>query len=389
MIVMGNAIVSNIGKEMMLPIPLFILMGYFVLVSEIGQDVYKVAHIWLGRLPGGLAQATTVACAGFAACTGDSLGAAATMSSISFPILDKYKYDQRLSTACVAVGGTLGILIPPSIPMITYGFLTSASIGSMFIAGIIPGILVCVCLMVTTGFLCARNPLLGPKSEEKYTLKQKIGSVNAGVWGVLALFLLIIGGLYFGVFTPSEAGAIGAGGAFVITIGRRKLNRKNLYKALKGAGQITCFLFTMIAGAMIFQIMLVMAGFMAQMQSIMSNLEVSPYVVLFVIIVIWLVMGMFMDQMATQLLTVPIFAPIIVDLGFDLIWFGIIAIIISEIGIISPPVGMNCFVVSGTTGVPAREIFKGVIPYCVALLVACALMIVFPEIVLFLPERMS
>jgi tripartite ATP-independent transporter DctM subunit len=223
----------------------------------------------------------------------------------------------------------------------------------------------------------------------KYTLKQKFQCINAGVWCVIGLFLLIISGLYFGIFAPSEAGAIGAAGAFFITIGRRKLTRKSLYAALKGAGQITCFLFTMIAGAMIFQTMLVMAGFMTKMQSMMGSLDISRYAVLLVIIVIWLVMGMFMDQMATQLLTVPIFAPIVANLGFDLIWFGIIAIIISEIGIISPPVGMNCFVVSGTTGVSAREIFKGVLPYCATLLVACTLMVVFPQIILFLPTRMG
>ena len=388
LVVIGNAIVANTSKEMLIAIPLFVFMGFLVLVSEIGNELYKVANIWLGRMPGGLAQATTAACAGFAACTGDSLGATATMASISYPILRKYNYDDKLSTACTAVGGTLGILIPPSVPMITYGFLASVSTGALFVAGILPGIVVCMCLMLVTGIMCKHNPLLGPKSSYKYTLKEKFKAINAGVWYVLFLFLLIIGGLYFGIFAPSEAGAVGAMGAFGIVIMRKKLTLASLKTALLGACKIACFLFTMIACAIMFQMMLVMAGFMSKLHGYMNGLDISPYAILIIVIVIWTIMGMFMEQLAIQLLTVPIFAPVIAAQGFDLVWFGIISIIVAEMGILTPPVGINCFVVSNITGVPAKDVFRGVMPYLGALTIALVIMIVFPQIALVLPQTM-
>jgi len=386
--VLGTAIVSNASKEMLVAIPLFVLMGYFVLVSELGDDIYRAAYKFLGRMPGGLAQATTMACAGFAACTGDSLGAAATMSSISYPHLEKYGYDKRLASSCVSVGGTLGILIPPSIPMITYGYLASVSTGSLFIAGIIPGIITMLALMAVIFIWCLRNPRVAPKPTERFTLVEKLRSVNGGVWGVLALFLLIILGLYFGVFAPSEAGAVGAMGAFVITVARRKLTRKTLVSALKGACEITCYLFTMVIGAMVLQTLLIMAGFSAMMEEYLGGLNVSGYVVLGIVIIIWLIMGMFMDQLAAQFLTVPIFAPIMAMYGFDLVWFGVISIVCAEIGIISPPVGMNVFIVSGVTKVPAGTIFKGIIWFVIALLAVILLLTIFPELVTWLPSMM-
>ncbi len=385
---LGTAIVSNAAKEMLVAIPLFVLMGYFVLVSELGDDIYRAAYKFLGRMPGGLAQATTIACAGFAACTGDSLGAAATMSSISYPHLERYGYDKRLSTGCVAVGGTLGILIPPSIPMITYGYLASVSAGSLFIAGIIPGILTTLALMSTTLIWCLRNVKLAPKSPEKFTMREKLRSVNGGVWGIAALFLLIILGLYFGIFAPSEAGAVGAAGAFVITIFRRKLNWKTLTKALKGSCEITCYLFTMVIGAMVLQTLLIMAGFSSMLEEYLGGLDVSPYVILTIVVIIWLIMGMFMDQLAAQFLTVPIFAPIMAMCGFDLVWFGVISILCAEIGIISPPVGMNVFVVSGVTKVPSATIFKGIAWYVLALLAVIVILTIFPQLVTWLPNMM-
>jgi len=387
---LGKAVVSNISKEMLISIPLFILMGYFVLVSEIGVDLYAAANKWLGRMSGGLAQATTVACAGFAACTGDSMGASATMSAIAYPVLDKYKYSKELSTACIAVGGTLGILIPPSIPMLTYAYLASVSAGDMFAAGIMPGLLVTFSLMITTAIICTRKPSLGPKSDEKYTMKEKVNALlSGGVWCIISLFLLIIFGLYLGWFAPSEAGAIGALGSFLITVFRRRLTIKNLKTALEGAAKVSASLFCMTVGALTFQTTLVLGGFTTKLQAFMTGLDVSPYMILAIIIVIWLIMGMFLDQLATQFLTVPIFAPIVASLGFDLVWFGIIAIIVSEIGLLTPPVGMNAYVVSGATKVPSAVVFKGIFAFLIPLIIVTIILIFFPDIVLFLPNMMQ
>jgi tripartite ATP-independent transporter DctM subunit len=386
--VLGSAIVANAGKEMLVSIPLFVLMGYFVLVSELGEDVYRAAYKLMGRTPGGLAQATTIACAGFAACTGDSVGASATMSAISYPHLSKYGYDKRLATGCSTVGGTLGVLIPPSIPMITYGYLASVSAGSLFIAGIIPGILTTIALMGVTFVWCVLRPQIAPKAAEKYTVREKLRSINGGVWGIVALFLLVILGLYFGVFAPSEAGAVGAMGAFVITIFRHKLTRRSLVRALKGAGEITCYLFTMLIGAMVFQTLLVTAGFAEVLQNHLVGWDVSPYIVLSMVVVIWLIMGALMDELAIQLLTVPIFAPIMASLGFDLIWFGVISILCAEIGMVAPPVGLNVFVVSGVTKVPSATIFRGIAPYCLALLLVIIILTIFPQLATWLPSMM-
>jgi tripartite ATP-independent transporter DctM subunit len=368
---------------------MFVLMGFFVLVSELGDDIYETAYRFVGRTPGGLANATTVACAFFGACTGDSLGASATMSAISYPRLDHYGYDKRLSTACTAVGGTLGVLIPPSLPMITYGFLTSTSVGALFIAGIIPGIVTTLALVGVTIVWCLINPKLAPKPSERFTFMEKIKSVNGGTWGILALFLLIILGLYFGIFAPSEAGAVGAFGALVITALRRKLNWRSLYSALRSSCEITCFLFSIVIGAMVLQNVLLMAGFGSRLQELLTGLDVSPYVVLLIVVVIWIIMGMLMDQLAIQFLTLPIFAPILAGLGFDLVWLGVISIVVAEIGMISPPVGLNVFVVSGVTKVPSATIFKGILPFCLALLLVIIVLTVWPQLATWLPNIMQ
>lgn len=386
---LGTAVVQNTNKEMLIAIPMFVLMGFFVLVSELGDDIYKTAHRFVGRTPGGLANATTVACAFFGACTGDSLGASATMSAISYPRLKQYGYDDRLSTACTAVGGTLGVLIPPSLPMITYGFLTSTSVGALFIAGIIPGIVTTLILVGTTIAWCLLNPKVAPKPTERFTFIEKIKSINGGTWGILALFLLIIFGLYFGVFAPSEAGAVGAFGALVITALRRKLNWHTLYDAVRRSCEITCFLFAIIIGAMVLQNVLLMAGFASRLQLMLTGLDVSPYVILMIVVVIWIIMGMFMDQLAIQFLTLPIFAPILANLGFDLIWLGVISIVVAEIGMISPPVGLNVFVVSGVTKVPSGMIFRGIVPYCFSLLLVIIMLTVWPQLATWLPGIMQ
>jgi tripartite ATP-independent transporter DctM subunit len=370
--------------EMLIALPLFVLMGNFAFQSGISADLFEAANKWLGRLPGGLAQATTLACTGFAACTGDSVGSAATMGTIAYPSMARYNYDQGLASACIAVGGTLGILIPPSIPFIVYGFLTQTSVADLFIAGIIPGLILAGFLMLLIYVMCKRNPKLGPPAMS-YSWRERFASFK-GIWGMLILFILIIGGLYMGIFAPSEAGAIGAFGALVIALARRRVNLQSLNSALNSTLQITCFAFTIIIGAMVFNTLLSVSGLSSMLTAWIGNMSVSPYLVLTIVLIIYIILGMFMDGLAMTLLTVPTFVPIMVNLGFDPIWFGVIFVIMAELGLITPPVGVNCYVVQGVTKVPLEKIFQGIIPFAVIMIICVVIFIIFPQIVTFLPN---
>lgn len=381
---LGSAPFSFTTMEMLIALPLFVLMGNFAYQSGISGDLFDAANKWLGGLPGGLAQATTLACTGFAACTGDSVGAAATMGTIAYPSMAKYKYDPKLASACIAAGGTLGILIPPSIPFIVYGFLTQTSVADLFIAGIIPGLLLAGIMLLTIYVMCKRNPKLGPPVES-YSWKERFISLK-NVWGMLILFILIIGGLYLGIFAPSEAGAVGAFGAFIIALARRRINRKTLTEALTSTLQITSFAFTIIIGAMIFNTLLSISGLSSMLTDFIGGLEVSRYIVLIVVLIIYIILGMFMDGLAMTVLTVPTFVPIMVNLGFDAIWFGVIFVIMAEIGLITPPVGVNCYVVQGVTKVPMGTIFRGIVPFVIAMIVCVIILIIFPQIVMVLPN---
>ncbi len=369
-------------------VPLFVLMGQFAFHSGISRDLYDSAHKWVGRAPGGLALATTVACTGFAACTGSSLASAATMGTLALPEMKRANYSPRLATGCVAAGGTLGILIPPSVIFIIYGFMTEQSIARLFIAGIFPGLMLSLLFLVLIFAMCKRNPKLGPATPPS-SWRDRLVSLK-GVWGMVILFLLVMGGLYFGIFSPSEAGAAGAFGAFLFILSRRRLSKAAFFSSLTDSLRVTCFALTILIGAMIFSAFLVHSGLPTWLSSWVTSLQLPPHLVIVCILLLYIPLGMLMDALPMILLTLPIVFPIVVNLGFDPIWFGVLIVVMSEAALISPPVGMNVYVIKGVAGdVPLEEIFRGALPFFIVLLLGVAILVVFPQISLFLPHLMK
>jgi C4-dicarboxylate transporter DctM subunit len=385
--ILGTSPYTWASAGSLLPIPLFILMGQFVYQSGISNELYAAAHKWVGRFPGGLALATTLASTGFAACSGASLAGAATMGSVAYPEMKKFNYHDRLSTGCITSGGTLSCLIPPSAAFIIYGVLTETSIGKLFIAGIFPGILLAFLYLALIVFMCRRNPELGPPGPS-YPMKEMLVSLK-GTLSVLILFLLVIGGLFAGVFTPSEAGSMGAFGAFVIALVRRRMNVSNLVSSLRDTIKTTCFILTITIGAMIFSSFLAVGGFSSMFRDWVAMLPVSRHLILICILFIYLPLGMVMDGLAMLLLTIPIVFPIVLNFGFDPVWFGVVMTLVVEMALITPPVGMNSYVVHGVTKVPLEEVFRGVMPFFLMMLACLVLLYAFPQISLFLPNIMD
>ena len=368
-------------------IPLFILMGEFCFFAGLSKDLYDTVHNWLGHLRGGLSMATVGACAGFAAVSGSSLATAATMGKVALPEMKRYKYDDSLATGSIAAGGTIGILIPPSVVLIIYGVITEQSIGKLFAAGFIPGILEAVFYMFTIYILCRRNPLLGPPGP-KTSLRQKIVSLK-GTWVVLLLFVLVIGGLYFGVFSPTEAAGVGAFGAFAFGLARRRLGWQAIKSSLIEAGKITAMIFIIITGAMLLGYFLAVSRLPFELASFIGGLAINRYLILGFILVIYILLGCVMDSLAMILLTVPIFVPLITQLVFNPIWFGILIVRVCEIGLITPPVGLNVYIIKGVAeDVPMHTIFKGIFPFLIADLCHVALLVAVPQISLLLPSLM-
>ena len=375
------------SSYMLVVIPLFVLMGQFAFHSGISGDLYATGYKWVGKQPGGLALATQLACTGFAACSGSSLASAATMGVVSLPEMKKYNYSPRLATACVAAGGTLGILIPPSIIFIIYGLITETSIGKLFIAGILPGLLLSVLFLVLIYVMCRRNPKLGPGGPH-FSWKERLSSLW-GVWGMLALFFLVIGGIYFGIFTPTEAGAIGASGALLITIIRRKLTWNVLITTLRSTVQTTAMIFMIVIGAQIFNSFLALSGVPAMIADWLANLPMPRYAVLSAILLIYVPLGMVMDALPMILLTLPTLFPVVVGLGFDPVLFGVLVVLMCELANISPPMGMNLYIVKGVAKeVPIEQIILGIVPFAILMIAFIAVLIIFPQISLFLPGLM-
>lgn len=385
--ILGHTPFSWGTESNLLPLPLFILMGLFAFHSRISQDLYKTAHKWMGQLPGGIALATNISSTFFAACCGVSMAGAATMGSIAYPEMHKLNYSRRLATGCIVAGGGLSSLIPPSIAFIIYGFLTQSSIAKLFMAGIFPGIMVSIFFLITIYVMCKRNPSLGPPGPS-YSWREKIISLK-GVWGFVLLFVLVMGGLYFGVFTPTEAGAMGAFGAFFIALVMRRLSFKNLIGVTKDTVKTACFIMTMIIGANIFNTFLGVTGLTSGFSQFITTIDLPRYMILIGILIIYIPLGMFLDIGAVILLTVPIFVPPLEALGFDAIWLGVLIALIAEIGFMTPPVGLNAFIVYGVTKVPLADVFQGAIPFVIMMLLGVVLVLIFPQIALFLPNIMS
>jgi C4-dicarboxylate transporter DctM subunit len=375
------------SMEPLLPLPLFILMGFFVFYSGIGEDLFNMAYKWIGSFPGGIAYAATLSCTGFAACTGDSMASAAAMGSISLPSMKRFKYDSSLSTACIAAGGSLGILIPPSGPLIVYGYFSQTSVGALFISGILPGIFLSLLFLATIFIWCKAKPSLAPRGES-FTLSEKLVSLK-GVWPMMLIFILIIGGLYIGIFTPSEAGSVGALGAFIIGIAKRQLSINRIKQSLKDSSEIICFIFTILIGSMIFNRLLAVSGASTLIYEFLLGLTMPPIVIMIGIMFAYIILGMFLDAAAVMMLTLPIVIPIVDGLGFNLIWFGIVHVIVMELALVTPPVGLNLFVIQGVSKVPFSKIAKGIYPFALAMVLCLAFITIFPDIVLLLPSTMK
>lgn len=369
-------------------IPLFILMGLFIFYAGVSRELFAAAYKWLGWLPGGLAIATITACAGFAACCGSSPATAATMGAVALPEMHKYNYDSALATGSIAAGGTLGILIPPSVLLILYGIMTEQSIGKLFISGILPGILLAALMIVAIYIKVGRNLHLGPPGP-KTNLKEKLISLK-GIWTILILFSLVMGGLYLGLFTPAEGGGIGACGALLVMLVKRQLNWQNFTRSLIDTGKTTAMVFAIVIGAMIFGYFLAVTKIPMNMADFVAGLAVPRYVTLGIILLVYLVLGCVMDALAMILVTIPIFYPLVIALGFDPIWFGVIMVIVAEMGLITPPVGVNVFIIAGVAkDTPLFVIFRGIFPFLMAMIVSLTILIFFPQIVLFLPSLMK
>jgi C4-dicarboxylate transporter DctM subunit len=369
----------------MLVIPLFVLMGEIAFHAGISKKLYDTAYAWLGFIPGGLAVATISACAGFAAICGSSAATAATMGTVALPEMNKFNYDKSFATGAVAAGGTLGILIPPSIVLIVYGIEVELSIGKLFIAGILPGLVLSALFIGCILVMCYARPALGPAAP-KTTFKQKIKSLS-GTMETLILFLLVIGGLIVGWFTPTEAAGIGAAGAILIGLITRNLNWEKFKKALLGTTRTSAMVLLIIACAMIFSRFLTVSRLPQALAEWVGELQASPYIVLICVMIIYIIGGCFMDALSFLIITINIFYPMIVAAGFDPIWFGVIIVILLETGAITPPVGINVYVIKGIAPeIELYTIFKGISPFLMMMFIFLAILTLFPDIALVLPK---
>ncbi len=386
--VLGSTIYNNFSDYNLSILPLFLLMGQFAFLSGLSRDIYSAAHKWLARLPGGVAMATIGGCAGFAAICGSSAATAATMAMVAYPEMKELEYDPGLATGSIAAGGTLGILIPPSTAFVVYGIVTQTSIGKLLIAGFLPGVLLAVLFILTIYLLVRMNPSWGPQGP-RFSLKDKLLSIK-DAWGVLMLFIVVIGGLYIGIFTPTEGAAIGAFLAFVIALGRKALSWKDFQRAGFETIATSVMIFIIIFGASVFGYFLALTQIPVVLSQFIVGLHLSRYIVLVFIVAMYLILGCIMEAYSMIILTLPILFPIITALGFDPIWYGVIMVIMIEQALITPPVGMNLFVMQGVAkDVPLFAIARGAVPFVVAMLVCVVLLAFFPQIALFLPTRMK
>jgi len=385
--VVRMSVYDSVANYFFCVVPFFVLMGFLCLNAGISKRLYESAHKWFGQMPGGLSIGTIVGCGGFAAICGDSMATAATMGSVALPEMKKYDYDESLATGSIAAGGTLGILIPPSLGFIVYGIVTEESVGKLFMAGIIPGILLTSLFAVSVYFRCRLNPALGPKAP-KTSLMEKIASIRS-VWPVIVLFGVVIGGIYLGFFTPTEAGGVGVIGAFIIALASKEFGWARFLEALLSSIQITAMVAAILIGVAIMGYFITMTEIPMRLAALLTGLNVSRYILFTLILFLYLILGMVMNIIPMIMLTLPIIFPTVLALGFDPIWFGVIMVIMMEMGQISPPVGINVFVIAGVADVPMIEIFKGVLPFVIVEIIVILILTIFPEIVMYLPNAMD
>ncbi len=366
-------------------IPLFVLMGQVAFHAGISRRLFNAAYHWLGALPGGLAMSTVGACTAFGAICGSGPATAATMASVALPEMKRYKYSMELGCGAVAAGGSLGMLIPPSVVFIVYAIMTEQSVGKLFIAGIVPGLLIAFLFCLTIYLNCKRHPHLGPAAQ-RFTWGAKFASLT-GVLETLVLFVVVIGGMFQGFFTPTEAAAIGAAGTLVIALVKRQMSWKVLVRSLQETIRTSCMVMIIVTGAVIFGHFLAVTQIPVKLASSLAALPLPGWSIMGLVILFYLLAGCFVDALGLILLTIPIFYPVVMQLGYDPIWFGVIIVVVTQMGVISPPVGVCVYVVSGIErDVPLQTIFRGALPFLAALILAAILLIAFPQICLFLPE---
>jgi C4-dicarboxylate transporter DctM subunit len=367
-------------------VPLFVFMGIVIFHSGVGEDLYKTAYTLVGQLRGGLAMATVIACALFAAITGVSSPALATLGKVAVPEMKKRKYDEKLALGSLVCAGTMAFLIPPSVAFIIYGILTETSIARLFIAGFFPGLLLTALFIGTISLITARNPKAGPAGP-KTSFMEKVVSLRL-TWPVVLLFLVVLGGIYGGVFTPTEGGAIGAFGALVISIAMGRLNFKKFLAALLEGGQTTAFIMFLIIGAYILMKFLAVSKLTILLGSTVANLAVPPMAIFAAIAILYIILGMFLDIVSAVILTIPVLFPVALTVGFDPVWYGVMIVILIEMGLVTPPIGMDAFILSGVTGIPLVRIFRGAVPFLIAVVICIIILAIFPQIALFLPSTM-
>lgn len=382
----GEPFVISSNYELIV-VPLFVLMGNLATVSGMSRDLYAAAYAWVGHWHGGLASATIAACSGFAALSGSSVASALTMGQVALPEMQRYKYDARLATGCVAAGGTLGILIPPSTGFVIYAILTQESIGRLFLAGVFPGILL-TALFISTIYIQTRiNPNLGPAGPRMNWTERLRATSQAGL--MTGIIVITIGGIYAGIFTPTEAAGVGAFLALLLALFRGKLTTDALSSILLQSVRTTALVFLILIGAFIFSPFLALTHIAPNLVELLISLNLPDYGILILVLCVYIVLGMFLEGFAMLVLTIPIVHPLILALGFDPIWFGVLIVIVLEMGLISPPVGVNVYVVKGIADdVSMGQIFLGILPFWIAMAVGLIILIAFPQITLFLPNSM-
>ncbi len=369
-------------------VPLFLLMGNLITESGMSKQLYRAANAFLGHFKGGLALATVVSCGAFSAVCGSSMATSATMAKVAMPSMREYKYSDGLATGAIAAGGSLGILIPPSVILVVYGLMTETDIGKLFIAGLIPGIIGILLYMAAVVVTVRLKPESGPAGARS-SWKERLISLK-GVWGINLIFIIVMGGIYAGIFTPTEAAGIGASGAFLIAMFSGKLSAKMMYRSLSNAARTTAMLFFLVIGALIFSNFINMTGMPMMLRDWVVEQGFSLFMVLVILIAIYLLLGCALESMSMILLTVPVFYPMVQAMGMDLIWFGILVVVVTEISLITPPVGMNVFVLRGVVpDVKLSTIFRGVVPFWLADILRLVMIASIPSLSLLLPNSLG
>ena len=385
--VLTTAPLSSAGSYELISVPMFILMAELVILSGVADNLFKAAAAWVGRVPGGLAMATALAGAGFGAISGSSTASAATLSSTTLPAMLRQGYEPKLAAGVVAISGTLAMLIPPSIALVLYGIIADVSIGQLLVGGVIPGILVTLTIMATVWVLVKLEPSRAPVAAA-HTLREKIAALRV-VGPMLMLFMAVTGVIYTGIATPTEAAGLGAFGAFVLALAARRVDRKSLLRTLTNAGHASCMIIMIVVCAKVFGYFFTLTQATQAIVQWVGALDLSRWVVIALILLGYVLLGCVMDQVAILILTVPIVLPLVKALGFDPVWFGVVVIVVAEVGLVTPPVGLNVFVVSRYARRPLKEVFDGVWPHVFSHLLLLAVLVAFPQIILWLPSRMS